>query len=114
MVRTYKRKTNAGEWPQEKMIKASFKVQTKELTYVELLKFTNYHTRVYKEESFSLDVSLSQVVDSQQLALENAEKILADRLLHLASRGFIHPRRFVTMHLNSQNVKKLNTNLTVQ
>lgn len=45
MVRTYIKKTQAGEWPQEKVVEAANKVLCKEF-YVGLLKSTNYHTQL--------------------------------------------------------------------
>ncbi|CAB3252682.1 unnamed protein product [Arctia plantaginis] len=87
MVRTYKRKTDAGEWSQEKMKEAVNKVQNKELTLrkaaeIFAVPFTSLQRRVTSSRGIIKRRGGQPALD------ENAEKKLADRLLHLASRGF--------------------------
>lgn len=87
MVRTYKKKTNAGEWSQEKMKEAANKVLAKELTLrraaeIYELPYTSLQRRV------SLSGGVIKTRGGQPTLDKNSEKILADRLLHLASRGF--------------------------
>lgn len=108
MVRTYKRKTNAGEWSQEKMKEAVNKVQNKELTLrkaaeIFAIPFTSLQRRV------TLSKGIIKRRGGQPTLDENAEKKLADRLLHLASRGFgITPkavRKYAFEFAERQNIK---------
>lgn len=87
MVRTYKRKTSAGEWSQGKMIEAANKVLAKELTLRRAAEIYELpYTSLQRRVSFSRGVIKTR--GGQPALDENAEKILVDRLLHLASRGF--------------------------
>lgn len=87
MVRTYKRKTKAGEWSQEKMREAANKVLTKELTLRRAAEIYELpYTSLQRRVSFSRGVIKTR--GGQPAFDQNAEKVLADRLLHLANRGF--------------------------
>ncbi|CAG4974306.1 unnamed protein product [Parnassius apollo] len=108
MVRTYRRKADAGEWSQEKMKEAVNKVQNKELTLrkaaeIFAVPFTSLQRRV------TLSRGIIKRRDGQPALDENAEKKLADRLLHLASRGFgITPkavRKYAFEFAERQNIK---------
>ncbi|CAG4936820.1 unnamed protein product [Parnassius apollo] len=108
MVRTYRRKTDAGEWSQEKMKEAVNKVQNKELTLrkaaeIFAVPFTSLQRRV------TLSRGIIKRRGGQPALDENAEKKLADRLLHLASRGFgITPkavRKYAFEFAERQNIK---------
>ncbi|KAL3277197.1 hypothetical protein HHI36_012548 [Cryptolaemus montrouzieri] len=108
MVRTHKRKTNGGEWSQEKMKEAVNKVQNKELTLRKAAEiFAVPYTSLQRRVNLSRGIVKRR---GEQPALdENAETKLADRLLHLASRDFgITPkavRKYAFEFAERQNIK---------
>ncbi|XP_045450942.1 uncharacterized protein LOC123659815 [Melitaea cinxia] len=108
MVRTYKKKTNAGEWSQEKMTEAVNKVQNKVLTLRKAAEiFEVPYTSLQRRVNLSRGVIKRR--GGQPVLDEEAEQKIADRLLHLASRGFgITPkavRKYAFEFAEKQNIQ---------
>lgn len=87
MVRTYTRKTNRGSWCPKNMEEATIKVKSNKMTMRQAAEIYNVpYTSLQRRISSNQNVVKCR--GWQPIMDEEAEKQLADRLIHLASRGF--------------------------
>lgn len=108
MVRTYKKKTDQGQWSQEDMNKAADKVLTKKLSVRQAAETYNVpYTSLQRRTTLSRGVIKRR--GGQQTMDIDTEKQFADRLLHLSNRGFgITPkavRKYAFQFAECKNIK---------
>lgn len=107
MVRTYVKKTGQGQWSHKSMEEASNKVLLRQLTIRQAAERYNVpYTSLQRRVTLSKGVVKRR--GGQQILDKDTEKKFADRLIHLASRGFgITPknvRKYAFQYVQSQNI----------